>query len=103
MARLSQRLVMVASLVLGGLTLSACGRDGLGEARQACTIARAGIHSYEARTCDLRHSDDQAAVRFNLVERLPLLAPDAGVEPLERTIVEHGIFPTIEHTDDCIV
>lgn len=62
MARLSQRLVMVASLVLGGLTLSACGRDGLGEARQACTIARAGIHSYEASIKPGVSAADQAAL-----------------------------------------
>lgn len=50
MARLSQRLVLVVAIGLSGLVLSGCGRDGLGDARQACSIAQTGIRAFDAST-----------------------------------------------------
>ena len=43
MARLSGRAVAVALLLVSGLALSGCGRDGLGEARSACEITQKGL------------------------------------------------------------
>ena len=43
MARLNRRPVAVVLVLVSALTLAGCGRDGLGEARQACELVNQGI------------------------------------------------------------
>jgi type IV pilus biogenesis protein CpaD/CtpE len=43
MARLNRWPVAVVFVLVSALTLAGCGRDGLGEARQACGLAHKGI------------------------------------------------------------
>jgi type IV pilus biogenesis protein CpaD/CtpE len=43
MARLNRWPVVVVVALLSAVTLSGCGRDGLGEARQACDYAHKGL------------------------------------------------------------
>lgn len=43
MARLNRWPVAIVFVLVSALTLAGCGRDGLGEARQACGLAQKGI------------------------------------------------------------